>query len=404
MTSYDEETAAVPALLLKGGNLYGPDEMGVRDILIVDERLVRIDTDIPADSNLEDLQVIDLSGKIVTPGFIDHHTHFLGGGGFGGYRTSPPPLPLSAFTLAGVTTAIGCLGGDVTTRTPLALLSKARALKEEGLSVYLWTGGTTEHPIVTFTGRPKLDMLLIEEVIGIGEVSISELGAAIDSMRDRAYYLAELAGEALTAAKMTGKSGSLILQVPTGGRGLEPVFEILEHTQLPITQFIPSHVNSHPGYLEQAVRFGLQGGVVDVGTTHTPDYGFKHGIDASAALRQLMTRGVSPDQITMTSDAHGVSGWDYLPISSILDTFQRLVRQEELSLPQALRLLTTTPARITKLDQRKGRLRPGYDADLLVWDESMDLVGVFARGRQMVSEGDPVVLGTWENRGPWAKA
>ncbi len=404
MTESNAHNGAVSALLLKGGSLYGPDEMGVNDILVVDERIARIAPDIPAKTNLESLEVVDLNGKRVTPGFIDHHTHFLGGGGMAGYRTSPPPLPLSAFTRAGVTTAIGCLGGDVTTRSPLALLSKARALKEEGLSVFLWTGGTTEHPIVTFTGRPKLDMLLIEEVIGIGEVSISELGPSIDSLRERASYLAELAAEAWVAAKMTGKSGTLILQVPSEGRALEPVFEILERTQLPITQFIPSHVNSSPGYLKQAVQFGKMGGVVDVGTTHTPDYGFKHGVDAIAAVNELLTNGVSADNITLSSDAHGGSGWNYLPISSILERFRQLILQEEMEFSQALRLLTSTPARIAGLDDRKGHLRPGHDADLLVWDDSLNLQDVYARGRRMVAAGEPVVLGTWENRGPWAES
>ena len=52
---------------------------------------------------------------------------------------------------AGITTVVGCLGVDTTTKTMTGLLAKAKAFKEEGLSAYLYSGGY-DVPPVTLTG------------------------------------------------------------------------------------------------------------------------------------------------------------------------------------------------------------------------------------------------------------
>jgi N-acetylglucosamine-6-phosphate deacetylase len=40
-------------------------------------------------------------------------------------------------------------------------------------------------------------------------------------------------------------------------------------------------------------------------------------------------------------------------------------------LGDAVALATTTPARVLGLDERKGRIAPGYDADLVVLDAEL---------------------------------
>ena len=71
------------------------------------------------------------------PGFIDGHVHMTGGGGEGGYATRTPELSLSDAIRGGVTTIVGCLGTDGVTRSLAALLAKARALDEEGISTFI---------------------------------------------------------------------------------------------------------------------------------------------------------------------------------------------------------------------------------------------------------------------------
>ena len=68
--------------LIKGGSVYNPEKIGIKDILIVGKTIARVSDriDLPGDFKVN---VISASGKIVTPGFIDLHVHLLGGGGEG---------------------------------------------------------------------------------------------------------------------------------------------------------------------------------------------------------------------------------------------------------------------------------------------------------------------------------
>jgi len=60
------------ALLIKGGEIVTADERYHADIFIEDETISHIASDIPAPPGVE---VIDATGKLVFPGFIDPHVH-----------------------------------------------------------------------------------------------------------------------------------------------------------------------------------------------------------------------------------------------------------------------------------------------------------------------------------------
>ena len=60
------------ALLIKGGEIVTADERYHADIFIEDETVTHIASNIPAPSGVE---VIDATGKLVFPGFIDPHVH-----------------------------------------------------------------------------------------------------------------------------------------------------------------------------------------------------------------------------------------------------------------------------------------------------------------------------------------
>ena len=64
-------------ILIKGGRVIDPatnmDE--INDVLIMDEKVIKIDKDINMDDNNADCMVIDAKGSFVMPGFIDLHVH-----------------------------------------------------------------------------------------------------------------------------------------------------------------------------------------------------------------------------------------------------------------------------------------------------------------------------------------
>src|SRR6478672_1832249 len=125
--------------LIEGGDVYGPEHLGPQSVLLVDGKIGRIgDVDRAAlEATGLELDVIDASGCIVCPGFIDPHQHLLGGSGEEGFATQTPEIHLSEIVRAGITTVVGTLGVDTTMKTMPGLLAKAKALKEEGISAYV---------------------------------------------------------------------------------------------------------------------------------------------------------------------------------------------------------------------------------------------------------------------------
>jgi len=97
--------------LIKNADVYEPEHLGKRDILIAGGKIQKIAESIELPEDL-DAEVIDAGGLAVTPGFIDCHVHVLGGGGEGGFAFRTPEGTLSGFTRYGITTVVGCLGTD----------------------------------------------------------------------------------------------------------------------------------------------------------------------------------------------------------------------------------------------------------------------------------------------------
>ena len=109
----------------------------------------------------------------IAPGLVDPHEHLLGGSGEEGFSSQTPEIFLREIATAGVTTVVGCLGVDTTTKTMPGLLARAKALSEEGLTAFIWSGGCNVPP-TTITGSLRDDLIFIDEVIGAGEVAISD--------------------------------------------------------------------------------------------------------------------------------------------------------------------------------------------------------------------------------------
>ena len=66
-------------LLVKNAEIYAPEYLGKKDLLICGGKIECIQ-----DSIRElpvECEVLDVEGKILTPGFLDQHVHITGGGG-----------------------------------------------------------------------------------------------------------------------------------------------------------------------------------------------------------------------------------------------------------------------------------------------------------------------------------
>lgn len=388
--------------VLRGARVLAPEDLGCRDVLLVGEKLAAMASrlEVPPAWNCREVR---LDGYTLVPGLIDGHVHLIGGGGEGGYHTRTPEVTLSGLTKAGVTTVVGCLGTDGTTRHMASLLAKARGLESEGVTTFIYSGAY-EVPTVTLTGSVRADLILIDKVIGAGEIAISDHR----SSQPLRPAIQQLAAEARVGGLLSGKAGVLHLHVGDGKSGLGMLSAIVDESEIPITQFVPTHLNRNPQLLQEAIAWGRRGGFIDFTSGVSPASGVVRAVRASRAVAQAVAAGVGLDRITISSDGNGsmplfddkgaMAGLMVASLDSLLAELRALVLTEGMPLDQAIQVVTGNVAKALKLWPRKGTLQVGADADLLVLDGELNPVQVWARGRLMLEKGEPVVWGTFERQ------
>jgi beta-aspartyl-dipeptidase (metallo-type) len=372
--------------LFKNAQIYGPQYAGIKDVLTGGTSIlvVKDHIELPVDI---DIQTVDCTGLWLGPGLIDAHVHITGGGGEGGPASRMPELRLSMMLEAGVTTVVGCLGTDGFTRNGESVLMKVKSLRAQGVSAWMYTGAY-QVPVPSITGDIMKDIALIEEIIGVGEVAISDHRSSVPSIAE----LARIAAQARVAGMIGGKAGIVNLHLGDARDPFRPIHDVVAQSQLGYKQFLPTHCNRNFYIFEDALEYGKKG-YVDITTSSYPYYADEE-VKPSKALKQLLENGVPLGHITFTSDACGsLPGFDPetgklikmemgLP-SSNLREIKEAVLVDGIPLEQALQVVTSNPADILKLPG-KGYIREGYDADILLLDPAFNIIHLMAMGKMMI--------------------
>jgi isoaspartyl dipeptidase IadA len=166
-----------PMTVLLGAQVYSPTPLGSMDILLGGTRILAMAPTVPGQlpnfiSDPSLVTYINVTGSVVTPGIIDVHIHVTGGGGELGPYSRTPEAELSQLINGGVTTLIGLLGTDSVSRSLPNLLVKLEALEQYGLTTFMYTGGYRVPP-PTLTESVMTDIILIDKIIGVGEIGES---------------------------------------------------------------------------------------------------------------------------------------------------------------------------------------------------------------------------------------
>ena len=98
--------------VIKNINVYAPKALGKKNVVIAGDKFEGVYDELSIPDDFININIIDGSGKIMLPGFIDAHIHLIGGGGEGGFTTRTPELRFTDISSAGITTVVGCLGTD----------------------------------------------------------------------------------------------------------------------------------------------------------------------------------------------------------------------------------------------------------------------------------------------------
>lgn len=391
-------------IIIRNAQVYQPEYAGKKDLLILGDQIAALGENLQAEFNgAVSVTEIDGTGMVLTPGFIDSHEHIMGGGGEGGFSTRTPEAVLTDLTMNGITTVVGCIGTDGITRDMAALLAKAHGLEEEGVTTYVYTG-SYQVPVHTLTGSVMKDVMLLDKVIGAGEIAISDHRSSQPTFEE----FVRIVSDVRVGGMLAGKAGIVNIHLGDSPRLMDLIWRTVRETEIPYTQFLPTHVNRNEALFQSAAEFAKAGGVIDFTGNEDIDYweSICDEVRVCSGIRRLLESGVSENNFTISSDGQGSlpvfnSKGEYQGIgigkaSCLLKEVRECVEREDIPLETALRAVTANPARILKLG-KKGRLQPGCDADLcLLTKDGLKLHTVIAKGKIMVQEGKPVVRGTFE--------
>ncbi len=391
-------STSIPSFtMLRQATVYAPESLGKRDVLLAGGSIAAIAETLPKLDPTFPIEEVDASGLKMIPGLIDAHAHLTGGGGESGFSTRVPRVFLSQLTRAGVTSVVGVLGADGTTRTVRDLVATTLGLREEGLSAWCYTG-SYQIPVPTLTGSVRDDIVFVDPIIGVGELAISDHRSSQPTFDE----FLRIASDAHAAGMITQKAGLLHLHLGDGARGLQLVQQALLEAELPARVYHPTHVNRQKALFEEAQGLAKQGVTSDV--TAFPDA--DEGLLAHEAIALWLDSDAPNDKLTCSSDGGGclptfdehgqMVSMDVGRPELLTWTLASLLENGR-TMEEVLPVFTTNVAKTMRL-KNKGRIAASYDADIVCLDPNNKVQHVLCLGQWMVRNGETVRTGAFERK------
>lgn len=377
--------------VIKNIEVYSPKYLGVKDVVIVDERIEGIYDNVRIPLDFISINKVNGEGKLLFPGFIDSHVHLIGGGGEGSFITRTRETTFEELIQSGITTVVGCLGTDNVCRDMRSLLAKVNLLKEKGLNAYCYTG-SYEIPVKTITNNIKEDIMLIDNIIGIGEIALSDHRSSQPTFEE----FIRVVSQARIGGLLSGKSGIVNIHLGEGKKKLNYLFRVKEETEIPLSQLLPTHINRNAELLEDGIKYALIGGYIDFTTSSNIEHLEPGEFFASKALKKALESDVPIEKITFTSDGNGSLpkydekgvevGIGICKVSSLYEEVKKSIIEEKIPIEVAIKVITSNVAKLLKLKD-KGEIKEKKSADLVIVDKkTLDIVNVFCKGKSLFNK------------------
>lgn len=387
--------------ILENVHVYAPEDKGIKSVLILEDKFEGLYDNLDLNSDTIKINKINCEGKLMFPGFIDNHVHILGGGGEGGFNTRTPEIKFTDLTRAGITSVVGCIGTDDVCRNIKTLIAKVKELELNGISAYCYTGSYSV-PVKTVTSSIKEDLMLLNNVIGVGEIALS------DHRSSQPTYdsFVNLVSQGRVGGLLSGKSGVVNVHIGGGARRMDMLFSLIKNTEIPPTQLLPTHVNRTENLFNMGVEYIKEGGYVDFTTSSDEEFLEEGELTASEALKKIVDMNLPISHITFSSDGNGsmpnfnekreLIRLKICNVKSLYGEVKKAILNKGIPIEIALSTITSNVAKILKLED-KGEIKSGKTADfVLVNKESLDIEDVYAKGMQVVKGGVPIKKGIFE--------
>ena len=372
--------------IIQGIELYTPKYIGRKDIVVSGEKFQGVYEGVKLDTNIEDINIINAENLLMFPGFIDNHVHIIGGGGEAGFRSRVLEITSEKLVRSGITTVVGCLGTDNGCRSTHELIAKTKALEEEGLSAFCYTGAY-EIPIKTVTNSIKEDLMLIDKIIGVGEIAISDNRSSQPTYQE---FISTVA-QSRVGGLLSGKSGIVNVHVGDGKRGLEKINRMIENTEIPFTQILPTHINRNMRLFREGMEYLRKGGYIDL-TTSSSDIE-NDELTASKALKLLFDEGLPLERVTFSSDGNGsipifdeygnIKSFEVCSVETLYEQIKTSILDYGIPIETAISVITKNVSELYGFNN-KGVIEKDRDADFVLVDRNnLEIKKVFAKGKLM---------------------
>lgn len=332
-------------LVIKGGTVIDPSQNihGILDVALANGKIAAMESDIPA---TQAQHVVEASGKLVTPGLIDLHTHIY----WGATSIGLEPDPICA--RSGITTIV-----DAGSSNAHTFAGFRRFIIEPAQSRIFAFIHVTPYP------RPGADPIAYAK---------SNMGATIKVIEENRDVI--LGIKLFVAGNMVGQYGLGLLQVAR---------EIADRVQLPIM----AHIGFSPPSLEEILELLYKGDIVthsfhghdnriigDSGNIRPEvlkarergvilDIGHGAGSFSFETAKAMLKQNQYPDVISTDLYTANVNG----PVYDLPTTLSKFLNLG-MSLDEVISAATERPAQIIHRGEGLGKLQIGGLGDIAILD------------------------------------
>lgn len=384
--------------LFKNVNLITENDILPCELLVGEGKILKIGEAI----NAENAEAVDCGGCYLSAGLIDLHCH--GGGGFSAMGNADEILGMAdAHLKNGVTSILPTsLAADLDTLDEvIENTGKAQRINPNILGVHL------EGPFLSpeMCGAQNTDCLSVPAKTDYrpffekNRDIIKMVGVApeLDGAMELGEYLKEK-GVTVSLAHSAGDYG-------TAKKALEHGFSDITHIYNACTSCYKEGAFRKAGTVEAGLS--LDGYTVQAiaDLKHLPEglleliykckgadkmYLISDALEFAASdikegetvVQKNGVEAVFCGGAMLTADKSKLAG----SIASGIELVKNMYENTSATLPEAVRMMTLTPAKIIGIDNSKGRLAEGYDADVIAFDKSFNIKLVMKNGEIIINK------------------